>query len=52
MDDSLLTSLVTPRMVNSLERTGSLRMDLITDPPWLPVAPNTVMILDMTVIDI
>lgn len=38
---------MTPRTVKSLDSTGSARIDLITDPPWFPVAPKTVMTLDM-----
>jgi hypothetical protein len=42
-------SRVIPRILNSCESLLSLRSCVITDPPWLPVAPNTVMILDMVV---
>lgn len=34
-----------PRILYSLESSGSLRIDLITEPPWLPVEPMTVMSL-------
>jgi hypothetical protein len=43
----LLTSRVTPRSLYSLERTGSASTALMTEPPWLPVAPKTVNILDI-----
>jgi hypothetical protein len=47
----LETSRVMPRILNSLDRVGSARMCLMTEPPWLPVAPKTVMILDIFKID-
>jgi hypothetical protein len=43
----LESSRVMPRRVNSLERIGSARTALMTEPPWLPVAPKTVSSLDM-----
>lgn len=43
----LFTSRVIPRILNSLDKAGSARMASTTEPPWLPVAPKTVMILDM-----
>lgn len=30
-----------PRSLNSLAAEGSDRTELMTEPPWLPVAPNT-----------
>ena len=36
-----------PRILKVLERVESARMCLITEPPWLPVAPKTVISLDM-----
>ena len=44
-----MTSRVIPRILYSLLRTGSARMAWITEPPWFPVAPNTVMSLDIFV---
>lgn len=43
------TSRVIPRILNVLERVESARRCLITEPPWFPVAPKTVMILDIVV---
>lgn len=40
-------SRVMPLIVNSFERTESARTASITEPPWLPVAPKTVMSLDI-----
>ena len=37
-------SRVMPRILNSLAVLGSFRMDLMTEPPWLPVAPKTTRI--------
>lgn len=34
-----------PRILYSLLRMGSARMAWMTEPPWLPVAPNTVISL-------
>jgi hypothetical protein len=42
-------SRVIPRILNSCESLLSLRSCVMTEPPWLPVAPNTVMILDIVV---
>lgn len=36
-----------PRTLNVLERVESASMCLMTEPPWLPVAPKTVMSLDI-----
>ena len=45
-------SRVMPRILNSLAVWGSLRMDLMTEPPWLPVAPKTttIFLLAMSVV--
>lgn len=40
-----------PRILNSLAVLGSLRMELMTEPPWLPVAPNTTRIFFSAMID-
>lgn len=45
--DSFLTSRVTALMRNSLDRPESSRIVRITEPPWFPVAPKTVINLDM-----
>lgn len=45
-------SLVIPRILNSLDKTGSTRICLMTEPPWLPVAPKTVMSLDMLCLEL
>ena len=37
-------SLVIPRILNSSAALGSPRTDLITEPPWTPVAPKTTRI--------
>lgn len=36
-----------PLILNSLDNLESARRCLITEPPWLPVAPKTVMSFDM-----
>lgn len=36
-----------PRSSYSLDKTGSARTVLITEPPWAPVAPKTVKTLGM-----
>ena len=33
-----------------MERVESARMFLMTEPPWFPVAPKTVMSLDIVVV--
>lgn len=38
---------MTPRILNSFDNLGSARTLLMTDPPWLPVAPKTTKILLM-----
>ena len=43
----LVMSRVMPRILKAEERVGSARMALIIEPPWLPVAPKTVMSLYM-----
>jgi len=43
--DSLETSRVTARTAHVLFSLGSLRNVFTMAPPWLPVAPTTVMIL-------
>ena len=45
--DGLELSLVTALILNSCAKVGSARICLMTEPPWLPVAPKTVMILDI-----
>ena len=45
----LLVSRVTPRSFHFFDRAGSARMVLMTEPPWLPVAPKTVRISDIVV---
>lgn len=40
---------MTPRSLNCLEAVGSARIDLITDPPCLPVAPMMTRSLDIVV---
>lgn len=45
-------SRVMARILNSPAVLGSLRMDLITEPPWLPVAPKTTRIFFAAMIEI
>lgn len=40
-------SRVMPLIVNSFDRTESVRTASMTEPPWFPVAPKTVMSLDI-----
>lgn len=42
LDLGLETSRVIPRTANCDEALESPRMDSMTEPPWVPVAPNTV----------
>lgn len=44
--DSFELSRVIPRILYFLKSQGSSRMVLMPEPPWLPVAPNTVIIFD------
>lgn len=45
--ESLVMSRVIPLILYSWDRAGSAKIYLMTEPPWLPVAPKTVMIFDM-----
>jgi hypothetical protein len=48
--DGLEGSRVIARSLNSFESTGWARTTLMTEPPWVPVAPKTVRSLLMMVL--
>jgi hypothetical protein len=48
--DGFEASRVTALILNAFDSAASSRIAVITDPPWLPEAPNTVMIFDIAAI--
>lgn len=51
LDASLEISRVTPRTAHSSLSLGSLRKVWTTEPPWLPVAPKTVMMFLLAMVE-